>query len=700
MNRLKIFKYFSDKYKQKNIPASDGSDEILIQKKNLKSYFNFIISKARKKNKKDNIEVSKGYNKINSPESTKDTPFQSEKGLKKSSSIWNKFTVNKDSNKDSTNINADKTVNKINKLPSGIFKEPQKGRKSFSLIKKNSHGDRTKLHKIGNEDHKKKGIIKAHLLKRKKKRNMEIIMPTPKHTSHIHNKTSEKNVIPSSNKEINSSKNKLNKNLQKNASTKHTCKMQIKKDKPINVDKDTFSRNKLIYNKSISNKDKNIHIKKNKKIVEKKRVLNNIQSKTSAPKQKRISQIDPQDDMLMQCRNDFIQNLKNDMCNKDNLKNYNLNMNSNNIHVQPLNCDNLYIHDMHEKSKKKRSSKFIPLSNKKKRRLKPDCFNFLKVIGKGSYGKVLLVKHLRTNKLYAMKILRKENIISQNQLEHTKVEKSILKSVSHPFIVKMYYTFQTSKKLYFILEYCPGGELFFHLSKLNKFTEEIARFYVSEIIIALQYLHKLSIIYRDLKPENVLLDKYGHIRLTDFGLSKECISDNNSAKSLCGTPEYLSPEIIQQTGHGKSADWWSLGVMLYEMVNGKLPFNGKSRDVLFENIKYKKIKISNKLSPEIGDLLKKLLQKNPRKRLGSGITDAEEIKKHPFFKNINWGDVSSKKISPPFKPVLFNITDLRYFDDEFLCMSLRHSDKFDSHSFDFHPQNALFRDFSYNYNDN
>ncbi|CAD2106093.1 rac-beta serine/threonine protein kinase, putative [Plasmodium vinckei brucechwatti] len=302
MNRLKVFKYFSDKCKQKNNPASDGSDEILIQRKNLKSYFNFIISKTRKKNKKNNIELSKGYNKVNSHESTKDTPFQSEKGLTKSSSIWNKFTVNKNSNKNSNNINTAKTVNNLNKLTNEIFKEPQKGRKSFCFIKNNTHVERTKLHKIGNEDHKKKGIVKTQFLKQKNNKNMELVMPTQKYTNHINHKTSEKNVIPSPNKDINIFKNKLNKMLTKDINKRHTCKMEIKKANPINVDKDIFNRNKLTYNKPISSKDKNMHTKKNKKIVDKKRVLNNIQSKTHAPKQKKISQIDPQDEILMQCR--------------------------------------------------------------------------------------------------------------------------------------------------------------------------------------------------------------------------------------------------------------------------------------------------------------------------------------------------------------------------------------------------------------
>ncbi|ETB62025.1 AGC protein kinase [Plasmodium yoelii 17X] len=730
MTRLKIFKYFSEKYKQKTSPISEGSDEILIQRKNLKSYFNFIISKARKKNKKNNIELSKDYNKTNSHENTKDTPFKFEKGVNKSNSLWNKFTTNVKANKkkkinnknnnsnnnnnNDDNINVSKTVNRLNKLIANEhLKETKKNRKSFCFIKNNNNNvERTKLLKIDNEDNKKKGIFKMNFLKLKNNKNVKPMMPVKNYSNNINSKNNEKNIIPSPNKDINILKNKFNKKSLTDINRKNIlCKMQIKKDNPINVVKDLFTSHLFIYNKSISDKENETHIENNNKFVEEKQVLNNIQSKTTHPKQKNVSHIDPQEEMLTQYRNNFIQKLKNDMCYKDYLEDYNLNMNNNDnnnnnnndnnnkTNFQRLNCDNLYIHDMHEKSKKKRLRKFIPLSNKKKRRVKPDNFNFLKVIGKGSYGKVLLVKHTQSNKLYAMKILRKDNIVSQNQFEHTKVEKNILKCVSHPFIVKMYYSFQTSKKLYFILEYCPGGELFFHLSKLTKFTENIARFYISEIIMALQYLHKLNIIYRDLKPENVLLDKYGHIRLTDFGLSKECISDNNSAKSLCGTPEYLSPEIIHQTGHGKSADWWSLGIMLYEMVTGHLPFNGESRDILFENIKYKKIKISNRLSPEIADLLKKLLQKNPQKRLGSGITDAEEIKKHPFFKKINWDDVRSKKISPPFRPALFNKTDLQNFDEEFLCMSLRYSDKFDTHSFDLNSHNTLFRDFSYNFND-
>uniref|UniRef100_A0A8C9LM59 Non-specific serine/threonine protein kinase n=1 Tax=Piliocolobus tephrosceles TaxID=591936 RepID=A0A8C9LM59_9PRIM len=387
-----------------------------------------------------------------------------------------------------------------------------------------------------------------------------------------------------------------------------------------------------------------------------------------------------------------------------NQKNYyngnaiNCTLNDTNKKYSFLNNDHLYMHDAEEKVNTSIHRRSYSASNNKKDVIRPESFNFIKVIGVGSYGKVLLVRHIKQNKLYAMKILRKENIISMNQLEHTRIERNVLKCVSHPFIVKMYYAFQTSKKLYFILEYCPGGELFFHLSKIRFVNEKSAKFYMCEIILALQYLHELNIIYRDLKPENVLIDEQGHIKLTDFGLSKEGVTESNSAKSLCGTPEYLAPEIVHQTGHGKAVDWWSLGIMLYEMLTGNLPFNGKSRSDLFEKIKHKKVVYPCSFSPVVVDLLKKLFEKNPKKRLGYGIKDAEEIKSHAFFKNVNWDDVLNKKVKPPFKPNLFNKIDLQNFDKEFLCLSLRSSDRHDSNptGFDSNTINTI-KDFNYNF---
>merc|ERR1719487_2669676 len=220
-----------------------------------------------------------------------------------------------------------------------------------------------------------------------------------------------------------------------------------------------------------------------------------------------------------------------------------------------------------------------------------DDFILMKVVGKGSYGKVMLVKHKDdSSRVYAMKMLRKENVIKRNQVEHTKTERNVLETVSHPFIVSLHYAFQTPKKLYIVLEYCAGGELFFHLSRAGRFSEGRCKLYAAEILLALEYLHSLSIIYRDLKPENLLLDADGHAKITDFGLSKQGIEDNVSARTMCGTPEYLAPEIISKTGHGRAVDWYSLGAIMYEMLTGLPPFYTQDREKLFRRIQAEELR--------------------------------------------------------------------------------------------------------------
>merc|ERR1719355_325295 len=247
-----------------------------------------------------------------------------------------------------------------------------------------------------------------------------------------------------------------------------------------------------------------------------------------------------------------------------------------------------------------------------------DDFVLKKVLGKGSYGKVMLVKHkLDESTVFAMKMLRKENVIKRNQVEHTKTERNVLEAVSHPFIVTLHYAFQTPKKLYFVLEYCPGGELFFHLSRAGRFSEGRTRFYASEILLAIEYLHRLNIIYRDLKPENILLDADGHVKLTDFGLSKEGIQDNFSAKSMCGTPEYLAPEILEKKGHGKAVDWYSLGALMYEMLTGLPPFYTRDKEKLFDRIRRGELHYPAYLGGEMKKMLQGLLLRDPNKRLGA-----------------------------------------------------------------------------------
>merc|ERR1711988_1203367 len=259
-----------------------------------------------------------------------------------------------------------------------------------------------------------------------------------------------------------------------------------------------------------------------------------------------------------------------------------------------------------------------------------------------------------------------ENVIKRNQVEHTKTERNVLEAVSHPFIVTLHYAFQTPKKLYFVLEYCPGGELFFHLSRAGRFSEGRCRFYASEILLAIEYLHRLNIIYRDMKPENVLLDADGHVKLTDFGLSKEGIMDNFSAKSMCGTPEYLAPEILDKKGHGKAVDWYSLGALMYEMLTGLPPFYTRDREQLFARTRGGDLSYPSYITPVAKSLLQSLLQRDPDRRLGGGHGDADEVKCHPFFNGIDWTAFQQRRVTPPFKPSVSTSTDVKYFEKEFL----------------------------------
>lgn len=308
-----------------------------------------------------------------------------------------------------------------------------------------------------------------------------------------------------------------------------------------------------------------------------------------------------------------------------------------------------------------------------------DDFILMKVIGKGSYGKVMLVRHRHESggaegDVFAMKMLRKENVIKRNQVEHTKTERNVLEAVSHPFIVTLHYAFQTPKKLYFVLEYCPGGELFFHLSRAGRFSEGRCRFYASEILLAIEYLHRLNIIYRDLKPENILLDAAGHVKLTDFGLSKEGIQDNFSAKSMCGTPEYLAPEILDKLGHGKAVDWYSLGALMYEMLTGLPPYYTRDREKLFERIRRGELAYPPYITDVAKNLLKALLEGDPSKRLGGGPTDGEQVREHLFFSGIDWVAIQQRRVTPPFKPLISQGSDVKYFDKAFVDLPVVNSE--------------------------
>ncbi|CAI2735948.1 unnamed protein product [Schistosoma spindalis] len=325
----------------------------------------------------------------------------------------------------------------------------------------------------------------------------------------------------------------------------------------------------------------------------------------------------------------------------------------------------------------------------------PSCFDLLYVIGQGSFGKVFLVRKNNGNDkgtLYAMKVLKKAVLKVRDRLR-TKLERDILTRIKHPFIVDLHYAFQTEGKVYLILEFLRGGDLFSRLSKEYMFTEDDVKFYLAEIALALNYLHSHGIVYRDLKPENVLLNEDGHVRLTDFGLSKESIfeSAGDRTYSFCGTVEYMAPEVVSRHGHGTAADWWSFGVLMYELLTGMLPFHSESRKDTMQMILKAKLSMPQFLSPSAQSLLRALFKRTPSNRLGYGPDGFEHLKNHEFFNTINWDDLLNGCIQPPFKPPCSSINDILNFDSEYTSRT-PHDSPCPPASASAH---ALFREFSY-----
>ncbi|TGZ58632.1 hypothetical protein CRM22_009536 [Opisthorchis felineus] len=299
-------------------------------------------------------------------------------------------------------------------------------------------------------------------------------------------------------------------------------------------------------------------------------------------------------------------------------------------------------------------------------KVRPYDFQLLKVLGKGGYGKVFLARKIDTGQTYAMKVLKKASIVTNaKDTAHTKSERNILEMIKHPFLVQLHYAFQTPGKLYLVLEFLAGGELFMQLEKEGVFMEDKASFYLAEITLAIGHLHSMGIIYRDLKPENVLLDIEGHVKLTDFGLSKERVDCDHLTHTFCGTIEYMAPEILLRQGHGKAVDWWSLGTLMYDMLSGAPPFAGEDRKQTVDLILRGEYRLEPFLSREACSLLSKLLVVDVCRRLGSGASDAEAIKAHPFFRSTNWDKVLRREVEPPFRPTLTSDTDVSLFDPKF-----------------------------------
>jgi len=283
-------------------------------------------------------------------------------------------------------------------------------------------------------------------------------------------------------------------------------------------------------------------------------------------------------------------------------------------------------------------------------------------------------------------------IIKRNELEHTRAEKSILQKLECPFLVKLHYTFQTTSKLYFILDYVNGGELFFHLQNQKKFDPERVKFYCAEIVLGLKYLHEKGILYRDLKPENVLLTSEGHICMTDFGISKEGLkaADDRTA-TFCGTPEYLAPEVLEGTEYGKAVDWWSFGTLMYEMLTGLPPFYSQDVQVMYQKIMTAKLTIPENISPNAASLLKQLLERDPEKRL----QEPKEIMAHPYFESIDWEKLNAKQITPPYVPQVSSGDSIENIDTSFTSKEAKieedndisNQDQQDFTGFTWQPQN-------------
>ncbi|XP_028394178.1 protein kinase C iota type-like isoform X1 [Dendronephthya gigantea] len=303
-------------------------------------------------------------------------------------------------------------------------------------------------------------------------------------------------------------------------------------------------------------------------------------------------------------------------------------------------------------------------------------FDFLRVIGRGSYAKVIYVSHKKTGRKYAMKIVKKELVNDDEDIDWVQTEKHVFEQASnHPFLVGLHSCFQTASRLFFVIEFVAGGDLMFHMQNQRRLPEDHARFYSAEIACALNYLHENGIIYRDLKLDNVLLDKDGHVKLTDYGMCKEGLRPGDTTSTFCGTPNYIAPEVLRGEDYGLSVDWWATGVLLFEMLAGRSPFDivghadnpdQNTEDYLFQVILEKSIRIPRSLSVKAASILKGFLNKNPEDRLGCHPqTGFADIQSHLFFRAINWKQLEARQVTPPFKPRVEEGQEVDNFDPQF-----------------------------------
>ncbi|KAL1990832.1 hypothetical protein VTN49DRAFT_5835 [Thermomyces lanuginosus] len=312
-----------------------------------------------------------------------------------------------------------------------------------------------------------------------------------------------------------------------------------------------------------------------------------------------------------------------------------------------------------------------PPQQKPHRRIGLDDFNFLAVLGKGNFGKVMLAETKATKKLYAIKVLKKEFIIENDEVESTKSEKRVFLIANkerHPFLLNLHACFQTETRVYFVMEYISGGDLMLHIQR-GQFGLKRAQFYAAEVCLALKYFHENGVIYRDLKLDNILLTLDGHIKIGDYGLCKEDMWYGSTTSTFCGTPEFMAPEILLDKKYGRAVDWWAFGVLIYQMLLQQSPFRGEDEDEIYDAILADEPLYPIHMPRDSVSILQKLLTREPELRLGSGPTDAQEVMSHAFFRNINWDDVYHKRVPPPFIPTISNPTDTSNFDTEFTSVT-------------------------------
>ena len=305
------------------------------------------------------------------------------------------------------------------------------------------------------------------------------------------------------------------------------------------------------------------------------------------------------------------------------------------------------------------------------RRIGLDHFNFLAVLGKGNFGKVMLAETKTTKQLYAIKVLKKEFIIENDEVESIRSEKRVLLIANkerHPFLINLHACFQTETRVYFVMEYISGGDLMLHIQR-GLFGAKRAQFYAAEVCLALKYFHENGVIYRDLKLDNIMLTLDGHIKVADYGLCKEDMWYGSTTSTFCGTPEFMAPEILLDKKYGRAVDWWAFGVLIYQMLLQQSPFRGEDEDEIYDAILADEPLYPIHMPRDSVSILQKLLTREPELRLGSGPTDAQEIMSHAFFRNINWEDVYHKRVPAPFIPTVKGRADTSNFDSEFTSVT-------------------------------